>query len=228
MVVKRIIFILQLLMAATAMSAQTIQTDEKGVASDSLAHDAFILPLAGEGWGEASDEECQMAEELMDVVDELAANPFNLNTATREDLEQLPFLTDVQIEELCEYLYRHGRVQTTGELAMIASLDPATRRLLLRCTYLGGQQKERLRMGELLKHGHSELAAAGHIPLYERHGDQKGYLGYRYKHWMRYTFKAGQHVQSAHRMRASRSLPDATSGASTTILSILPWQNWET
>ncbi|MBQ6653872.1 MAG: helix-hairpin-helix domain-containing protein [Prevotella sp.] len=142
------------------------------------------------------DEESGLAEGLFDVVSELAANPFDLNTATREDLEQLPFLTDAQIEELCEYLYKYGPMKSTGELALIESLDYQRRQLLLRCVYLGEQQKERLRIGELLRHGKSELTAAGHIPLYERHGDLGGYLGYRYKHWLRYTFKAGQHVQA--------------------------------
>ena len=27
------------------------------------------------------------------------------------------------------------------------------------------------------------------VPLYEREGDRNGYLGYKYKHWFRYSFK---------------------------------------
>ena len=34
--------------------------------------------------------------------------PVNLNTATREQLEQFPFLSDIQIEHLLAYIYIHG------------------------------------------------------------------------------------------------------------------------
>ena len=195
---KRFLCIVQLLTTACLLSAQTIPADRRGVLSDTIVYESFALPFTAEGWGEASDEESQMAEELMDVVGELADNPFNLNTATREDLEQLPFLTAEQIEELCEYLYKYGAMQTMGELAMITSLDAATRGLLLRCTYISSppQQQRFPSMKELLRWGRSELATAARIPLYERHGDRNGYLGYRYRHWLRYTFTAGQHLRA--------------------------------
>lgn len=201
MITRSIIHILLLLTALTPLSAQTAlptQTDEREVANDTILYDPFLLPFPGEGWGESTDEESQMAEELLDVVNELAANPFNLNTATRDDLEQLPFLSDEQIEELCEYLYKYGSMQTVGELAMITSLDPTTRRLLLRCTYISEPPKQQRfpSVKELLRWSKSELATAVRIPLYERHGDRNGYLGYRYRHWMRYTFTAGQYLRA--------------------------------
>lgn len=34
------------------------------------------------------------------------------------------------------------------------------------------------------------------IPCYDREGDRNGYLGYKYKHWLRYTFTYGQFVKA--------------------------------
>lgn len=34
------------------------------------------------------------------------------------------------------------------------------------------------------------------VPLYEREGDRNGYLGYKYKHWFRYSFKYGDYVKA--------------------------------
>lgn len=36
----------------------------------------------------------------------------------------------------------------------------------------------------------------GHIPFYQRQGDQKGYLGYPYAHSFRYSFRYGDYVQA--------------------------------
>ena len=38
--------------------------------------------------------------------------PVNLNSATREQLEQFPFLSDIQIEHLLAYIYIHGQMET--------------------------------------------------------------------------------------------------------------------
>ena len=57
------------------------------------------------------------------VLAELQAHPLNLNTATREDLERIPFLTPRQIEDICDYLYHYAPMKTTAELALITSID---------------------------------------------------------------------------------------------------------
>ena len=47
-------------------------------------------------------------------------------------------------------------------------------------------------MSDLLKgamnYGKNELMATGRIPFYERKGDEDGYLGYPYRHWLKYEF----------------------------------------
>ena len=52
-------------------------------------------------------------EELSNRMQE----PVNLNVATREQLEQFPFLSDIQIEHLLAYIYIHGQMKTIYELS---------------------------------------------------------------------------------------------------------------
>lgn len=136
-------------------------------------------------------------ETMYDVLSELSEHPIDLNSATREDLEQLPFLTSGQIEELREYLDRYGPMRSLGELAMIESLD-FTRRKLLSCfVTIGVEQPKRFpAFGHIMKYGRSEWLLTGKVPFYERKGDSDGYLGYPYKHWWRYNFRYGQYVKA--------------------------------
>lgn len=126
---------------------------------------------------------------IHDVLSYYADNPIDLNTVTREELEQLPFLTDGQIEQICEYVYRYGPVRTVGELAMIESLD-SRRRKLLECFVRVGQGRDDRFPAprEIVGGGRSSLLATAKVPFYDRRGDRNGYAGYKYKHWLRYDF----------------------------------------
>lgn len=69
-----------------------------------------------------------------DLYDDLAAiyeSPINLNNTTPEELAQLQFLNDMQIENLMYYLYKAGRMQTIYELQLVAGFDLFTIQLLL-------------------------------------------------------------------------------------------------
>lgn len=136
------------------------------------------------------DEETAAArEETYDILCDLEEHPININTATREDLERLPFLSDSQIQDICEYIYRYGPLKTIGELQMIGSLDYNRRHLMQSFVYAGDDGSDRFpALRDIIKQGRHELLATARIPLYERKGDRNGYLGYKYKHWVRYTF----------------------------------------
>ena len=68
------------------------------------------------------DSESESWERTYDLLCELEQQPLNLNTVTREQLEELPFLTAQQIEDMMEYRYRYGAMKSVGELMMIRSL----------------------------------------------------------------------------------------------------------
>ena len=69
-------------------------------------------------------------EEMYEQLCELDQHPMDLNQASREQLEQLPFLSAQQVEEIVAYLYQYGPMKSLAELQMIRSLDYQRRRLL--------------------------------------------------------------------------------------------------
>jgi len=142
------------------------------------------------------DSESESWERTYDLLCELEQQPLNLNTVTREQLEELPFLTAQQIEELMEYRYRYGAMKSVGELMMIRSLGEVQRRLLTYFIYVGDDVSQRSpQLGDVLKYGRHELTTTMRIPFYEREGDHEQYLGYPYRHWMRYQFSYGDYVK---------------------------------
>jgi hypothetical protein len=131
-------------------------------------------------------------EETYELLCDLELHPMNLNSVTREQLEQLPFLTAQQVEDIMAYLYQYGPMKSEAELMMIRSLDRERRRLLTYFIYIGESADSRQ---QLFKYGHHELMAAARIPFYERKGDSNGYLGYPYRHWLRYQLTYGDRVK---------------------------------
>ncbi|MBR1547909.1 MAG: helix-hairpin-helix domain-containing protein [Prevotella sp.] len=141
-------------------------------------------------WMTAEDVEEGYGEETMEMLAEQAETKLNLNQATRQQLEQLPFLSAQQVEGIMEYLYRYGPMRSVGELQMITALDYDTRRLLLWFVDVGQPPSSRVwpSMADVCKYGKHTLTATGKIPLYDRRGDRNGYLGYKYRHDVRYQF----------------------------------------
>lgn len=143
-----------------------------------------------------SDEETDW-EALYDALCDLEQDPVHLNSATRSDMERLFFLSDLQREELQEYLDRHRPMMSANELRLITSLTPATLQLLECMTVIDlPQQKDTLpSLKDIVAHGRHEVYTAVHIPFYHRKGDRSGYLGYPYRHWLRYDFSYRERIR---------------------------------
>ena len=136
-----------------------------------------------------SDNEAESWEDTYDILQELADNPIDINSATKEDLERIPFLDDNDIQNILEYLYRNGKMLSEGELTMIPSLTMEKRTLLQFFITVNTKKKLALpKFKDLIKYGDNSLTASGNIPLYERKGDKNGYLGYKYRHSIRYEY----------------------------------------
>lgn len=146
---------------------------------------------------DVEDVESATWEETFEMLENLSDQPLDINNASREQLEALPFLTAQQVEDIMGYRYRHGELQTPGELLMIPSLDYQRRRLLQCFTYVGHQPARQSlpRLDSLLRQGKHELTFSGRVPFYKRKGDRNGYLGYPYKHTLRYQFHYGSRVK---------------------------------
>ena len=134
-------------------------------------------------------------EQTYELLCELEEHPMDINLVTREQLEELPFLSAQQIEGIVEYLWRHGRMESLSELQMIRQLDYAQRRLLAYFVYVGEEPQPALpRLKDITEYGQHELMAYARIPFYNRKGDKEGYLGPKYRHWLRYQFTYGDEV----------------------------------
>ena len=145
----------------------------------------------------SDDMESPAWDNTIDLLTELADSPIDINNATREDLERLPFLSDIQIEDIMAYLYQYGSMKSEGELAMIVSLDPLRRKLLTRFIFFGEKNEDRKfpKLSDISKYGKHDIRASIKVPFYERKGDKNGYLGYQYKHSIRYTFSYSDYVK---------------------------------
>lgn len=135
-------------------------------------------------------------EENIELLTELEEHPINLNTATREDLERIPFLNAHQIEDILAYVYQYHGMETLGELAMIESIDPTRRQLLPYFVYVSKEESKSFpSLKNILKYGKNEILLTGKLPFYTRKGDRNGYLGYRYAHSFRYTFQYSDYLK---------------------------------
>ena len=142
------------------------------------------------------DMESSTWEQTYDLLCDLEAHPLDINQVTREQLEELPFLSAQQIEGIMEYLWRYGRMESLSELQMIRSLDYAQRRLLTYFVYVGEEPPAALpTLKDIAQYGQNELMAYARVPFYNRKGDIDGYLGLKYRHWLRYQFTYGDQVK---------------------------------
>lgn len=136
-----------------------------------------------------SDENVAEWESVYDALADLEQSPVDINAAAREDLERIPFLTEDEVADILEYIYRNGEMKTVAELAMIPSVTRTSRRLLPYFIVIRSKEGEKpLSLRNILKYGENSLTATGNVPLYSRKGDKNGYLGYKYRHSLRYEY----------------------------------------
>lgn len=147
----------------------------------------------------ADEMEDEDWEENYERLAQLTEQPLDLNQMTVAELEQLPFLSAQQIEDIVEYLDRHGPMRSMNELKMVGSLDYRQLALLPFFVYVGEsprQQRGFPKLRNIVRYGKHTLTATGRLPFYERKGDKGAYLGYRYRHSLRYEFSYGDYVKA--------------------------------
>ena len=134
-------------------------------------------------------------EQLYEDIEEQTEAPLDLNTATRSQLEAIPFLTPQQVMDIIEYRDRVKRIETTNELLLIPSLERPTIELLKQIVIISPQEQRQAfpQMRDILRYGKSTLLADIKVPFYHRQGEDS-WLGPSSKHWLRYTFRYGQQV----------------------------------
>ena len=135
------------------------------------------------------DESVENWERLHEDLSGIPLHSIDINSCTRADLEQLGFLSNTQIDDIYDYARRYRPLRSLGELLLIRSIDGLRRRLLGYFLYIGeAKKKEPLNVKEILKRGSHEINSFVNVPFYTPEDNDK-YLGYKYKHWLRYQFR---------------------------------------
>ncbi|MBO4611697.1 MAG: hypothetical protein J5671_00835 [Bacteroidaceae bacterium] len=152
----------------------------------------------------ADDEyaEQQGWTEHMEELAQLAAHPLDINTATREQLGMIPFLSEEQIEDIHTYIFLHRGMRTISELMAIESIDYRTRRYLSLFLYADQSvfaRRDTLTLKKLLKHARHEVSTRMDIPLYYRDGysfspQSGGYEGNPLYNRLRYRMNARNRI----------------------------------
>lgn len=149
-------------------------------------------------------EQLAIESDVTDWEDELEelshrlTEKVNLNTVTKEQLSQFPFLSDIQIEYLLAYIYLHGEMQTVYELQLVEEMDKQTiERLLPFVEVKPSLRKDKaFSWQNIWKYGKHEVTTRFDIPFYTRKGYEKDYMGPAVYHSLRYQFRYGERVQA--------------------------------
>ena len=144
----------------------------------------------------SADEEERNWEDELEVLSARLQEPVNINTATKRQLEEFPFLTDIQIENILAYVYINGQMQTLYELQLVAEMDRQTIELLLPfvCIKTVKDPSRYPSLKTVLKYAGQEVLTRLDIPLYTRKGYEKNYLGPAVYHSLR--FRYGDYFQA--------------------------------
>ena len=166
----------------------------------------FALPVAAQEyytWDDFVDEfttDDELAEEedwtlFLEELKMRHEHPLNINTATREELSQLPFLSENQIEQIHAYIYLHGTLKSLGELRLIPLIDEDIRRKLGLFVFVGEKpsQKTFKGIGRLT----GALSTRTDVPLYYRRGYQveNGYRGDPLYQRIKFNMTDHRHLQ---------------------------------
>lgn len=180
--------------------AQSFSLSEQGAApEDSLSASSPWQQLLSD-LSSSEDFEHVAWQDYEEDLEEMAQHPVNLNTATREELERIPFLTASQVEDILFYIYRYGQLKSLSELTLISSIGWYQRQLMSCFFYVAddGSKPAFPSLKNIAQYGKHEVMGMLKVPFYERKGDASGtdgYLGYPYKHGLRYQFRYGNSVK---------------------------------
>ena len=122
---------------------------------------------------ESEDAEDTYIENLYNELSYLSENPFNIQTVTQSDLEKLPFLTALQIENLLYYIYKYSPIVDIYELKNVEDLDRQTITYLLPFIYVGKVEEkvyDKPSLQNVLKYSKQEVLLGSNFTIQEKAG----------------------------------------------------------
>mgnify|MGYP000870732116 CR=1 FL=1 len=168
-----------------------------------------------EQYAEESEENIDF-ESFYDDLIQFALQPINLNKTSQEELEKLPFLSDLQVESILYYLHKIGKMESIYELQLIESLDMTDVRRMLPFVYVGEKKAEERKIfwRDVFKYGKNDLlfridkgvepkAGYQHASPDNEKADEinsKKYLGSSFYNSLRYKFRFSNRIQAGFTM----------------------------
>ena len=159
---------------------------------------AEIFEQYSEETGEEPDFE-SFQEDLL----QLSESPVNLNSASREELDKIPFLSDQQIENLMYYIYKTGGMSNLFELQLVEGFDMTDIRRMLPFIRLENikNEGEFPQLYEIFRYGKNEVYARFDHHIEKRKGflstdnAEPEYTGVDFYHYLKYKFHYRNRVQ---------------------------------
>ena len=189
--------------AKILVSLLLFMTTVEVLAQSTLSWEEFMQQMADEGMDEADEQEW---EAQMAVLSELHERPMDLNSATREQLLQLPFLSESAVDGIMEYLAQNGPMLSFGELRLVGPLSLQEQEWLRLFVTVAPPETPQHRDSTRLWWGrsHHELVTRVDVPAYERAGWPwaRGIV-----HHLRYTWHQGRHLDVGLRLEKDAGEP---------------------
>ena len=142
------------------------------------------------------NDNSKISEERLDALRNIYDNPININTASRDALQELPFVSNAQADSIISYVKRHRPVISLGELALIPYIDYQTRFLLTAFLTCDTTIIQKQTIKELFTNGKHSVAANFITPLYTPEGCKRNtslalpnrYLGDKNRAGIKYQY----------------------------------------
>ncbi|HHU59271.1 MAG TPA: helix-hairpin-helix domain-containing protein, partial [Bacteroidales bacterium] len=151
---KRPAALLLFLLFATSLHTQNLSSEPQ---PDQELLNEWAEALAAEMEEGAEDAQHILMEQLL----QLYQNPININTATREELQKIFFLSDLQIEALLFQRFQNKAFYSIYEMQAIEGMDAASLKMLaplLRFDWEAQTSKKTFRpQADLFIRGQSQL-----------------------------------------------------------------------
>ena len=122
-------------------------------------------------------------------------NPIDWNRATRQELEDLLFVSDQMVEELLFYADYYGPVRSLAELQLVNDIESPLLLLLPSVMYVG-ECMDSVRWVDAFRYAQHEVVLRSDVTFERRRGYQTGhYLGSPFRLLGRYDFEAGNNFR---------------------------------
>ena len=180
------------IVAATVVPGLCAQSDRS---EPYISWEEFVAEYFGD------DAEGQTAGMALERLEELHADPLNLNTARRADLLALPFLDEAQADSILAYRARRRAFVSLGELQLIRGLGRTERRWISLFAVAGDTVTQPPGRRERLGRGRHAVVTRLDVPLYRRTGQRRfspqelqespnrAYWGNALAHTLRYRYR---------------------------------------